>query len=196
MDQAITETNYPIKNAWLIKQSLPIILYFFFIVPFISLFPAIYLSKLFNIHGLMFFVILVLIPIFILAVIFFLVIYIVNLQRKNFHFQLTDKFINVEQGVLSKQKRFLPYSVIQNVSIDQDFIDRILKIANLVVENASSGGGIGNLFMVKRGGNVRPLGFSGSKINILGLDPKDAEALKLLVLQKVKENPANNNSGL
>ena len=120
------------------------------------------------------------------------------LLRKNFHYSIGEKFFVVDQGILSKKHRNLPYGVIQNIIVKQDWFDRIFGLATLSVENAVQGG-TKNVKMAisynkKQGGF---LGSTGNKVNILGLKKADAEAMKLLILKKMEENPMEeNDSGL
>lgn len=128
----------------------------------------------------------------------------------NFHYSTDDKFFVVRQGVFSKKQRNLPYGVIQNVLVKQDWFDRVFGLASLSVENASLAGGGGKNKMswwnqLKYGAKIgaygqqdqESVGSSGNKVNIPGLRKKDAEALKIILLQRVKENPIEDSqSGL
>lgn len=197
----MTDKDYPVKNAWILKQviSFSLLSSFWIIFMFMTPLTILMFDKNYGINSSVFskliviffiFLIILMVPSVITMVIFYLI-------RKNFHYQMAEKFINLEQGIINKQKRYIPYSVIQNVSIDYDIIDKFLGLANLVIENASSGGGAGEILSRKKNTiNFRPLGFGGNRVNILGIDPKNAEELKLFVLKKVKENPATTNSGL
>jgi membrane protein YdbS with pleckstrin-like domain len=115
----------------------------------------------------------------------------------------------LHQGILSKQQRNIPYGVIQNIFVHQRLVDRIFGLASLSIENASQGGGnqnsnntkafgitISNQQTKKRGELEMP-GFNGNKISIPGLTKQNAEALRELILQKMKDNPVEDNqSGL
>lgn len=168
-----TEKEYPITKLWIFKAPI--------IITAISLVAIIF--------GYYF-------PYFLIALPFYL---IANpLIRANFHYSTEEKFFLVKQGVLSKKQRNLPYGVIQNVLVKQDWFDRIFGLASFSVENASQGGGKGffsGLRSNKQQGET--VGSSGNKVNIPGLKKKDAEALKLVLLQKMKENPTEDSqSGL
>jgi len=193
----MTDKNYPVKNKWILKQVFYFSLIISFWIIFIFLIPLtiFVFDKSNNINSSIFAKIIILIFIFLIILLLFSIIpaIIFYLIRKNFHFEFTEKFINLEQGIINKQKRYIPYSVIQNVLIDYDFIDRFFGLANLVIENASSGGGAGGVLSRKKNIiNIRLLGFGGNRVNILGLDPKNAEELKLFVLKKIKETPTTN----
>jgi membrane protein YdbS with pleckstrin-like domain len=45
----------------------------------------------------------------------------------------------VYEKVLSQSEKHVPYRTVQNVTISQSIIDRMFHIANVVIENASSG---------------------------------------------------------
>jgi len=196
----MTNENYPIKNAWIFKQLISFSMLssfwiiFIFITPLITfMFNKIYgvnlsvFSKLIIIFFI--FLLILLVPTTIAMIIFYLI-------RKNFHYQMDEKIITLEQGIINKQKRYIPYSTIQNISIDYDLIDKFLGLANLNIENASSNGGANILPKKKNIIHFRHLGFKGNRVNILGIDPKNAEELKLFILKKIKENPTTTNSGL
>jgi membrane protein YdbS with pleckstrin-like domain len=176
-DIGLTEKNYPISTLWVIKAPLIMVA----------------VSAVLIIFGIW-------IPYFVIAVPFFLVAN--PLIRANFHFLLDDKYFKIKQGVLSKKERSLPYGVIQNIIIKQDLYDRIFKIGSLVVENASDSGGANRKFLGMTIGNINNkqsefLGFKGNKVSIPGLSVKDAEKLKEIMLQKIKENPIDSvQSGL
>jgi membrane protein YdbS with pleckstrin-like domain len=176
--QIVTEKNYPITTLWIFKA--PIIA---IVVSIIALFFGIWF------------------PYIVIAIPFWL---IGNpLIRSRFHYSTGEKFFDVQQGVFSKKQRHLPYGVIQTVVVKQDWFDRVFGMASLAVEDASQGGGKG-LFgssnkSFRLGGTYQQqgesVGSSGNKVNIPGLKKKDAEALKLIILQRMKENPVEE-SGL
>ncbi len=129
------------------------------------------------------------------------------LRRLTFHYSIEDKFLTLNQGILSRQQRHIPYGVIQNLFVKQDLFDRILGLASLTIENASQGAGalaapqeqrvfgmrIGN----QRRQQIEMVGFSGNKVSVPGLTKQNAETLKEIVLQKMKENPIEDSqSGL
>lgn len=122
------------------------------------------------------------------------------LQRANFHYALEDKFIVLHQGIITKQNRNIPYGRIQSVMLHQKVYERILGIASLTFEDFSNGGKSQMSIdgYVSRGKSRREiLGFLGNRIRIPGLRKNDAEALKVHILQKIKENPMEDSqSGL
>lgn len=167
----ITEKNYPITKLWMFKA--PIIIVF---ANFVALFFGCYF------------------PYLVLA---FPVMLIANpLIRANFHYSLDDKFFKIKEGVFSKKQRNLPYGVIQNVFLKQDLFDRIFGLATLRIENAVSSK-ISRKELFNSRAKNDSVGSSGNSINIPGLKKQNAEILKNLILQKIKENPIDDfNSGL
>lgn len=171
----VTEKDYPITKLWMFK-------------PFIIAFVVNFITMIFGYW-------------YPILVLWALIMLIANpLIRANFHYFLEDKMLVVRQGVLSKRHKSLPYGVIQHVFVKQDLFDRIFGLASLRIENAGQGAGKG------RGGSFSltlsndksdGVGAKGNKLNIPGLKKVSAEALKGLVLQKIKENPIEDSqSGL
>lgn len=168
-NESVTEKDYPITKLWIFK--LPII---FVVISIVVWSPDLA----------------VLSPILLIANL---------LIRVNFHYSTEDKFLVVRQGVFSKKQRNLPYGVIQNVFVKQDVFDRIFGLASLRIENASQSGGKGffsgnkSFLGLKLSRTYQQqdeaLGSSGNKVNIPGLKKSSAEALKAILLQRMKENP-------
>jgi len=177
--EIVTEKNYPITKLWIFKAPIIII-----VISIVALLFGYYFPYL-----------LIALPIYLIAN---------PLIRANFHYSTEEKFFDVRQGVFSKKQRHLPYGVIQNVLVKQDWFDRIFGLASFSVENASQGGGkefFGGSKSFRLGGTYQQqgesVGSSGNKVNIPGLKKKDAEAIKLVLLQKMKENPIEDSqSGL
>ena len=107
---------------------------------------------------------------------------------------------------MSKQERHIPYGVIQNIYVKQDLLDRLFGLASLAIENASQGAGsqdgnttkiFGMTFSNQRRQQTEIVGFRGNKVSVPGLTKQNAEVLKGIVLQKMKENPIEDSqSGL
>lgn len=201
MDGIITEKNYPVQGLWVFKSILGPLLSLIIIVPLfwfsrfgeskdskISLYVSLYVSLI------------------IIFAIFPLVI-ITILRRATFHYSIEGDFLTLRQGILSKQQRHIPYGVIQNLFVKQDLFDRIFGLASLTIENASQGASslaapqeqkvfglrVGN----QRQQQMEMVGFSGNKVSIPGLTKANAEILKGIILQKMKENPIEDSqSGL
>lgn len=195
MNEIITEKNYPIRNIWLFKQILValiiLLIYFIFFV-----FGVVHVTS--DAGAGVLFIFIPLIFIFVLAL--GIPVIINMLKRANFHYSLDEKFMVLHQGIISKQNRNVPYGVIQGVFMNQGLFDRIFGLASLTLEDFSQGGrsAMDASGYVGSGKSRREiLGFVGNKIHIPGLKKEDAEELKNIILQKVKENPVEDSqSGL
>lgn len=198
MDGTITEKNYPVQGLWVFKSILGSLLSLIILVPlfWLSRFDT---SKDSEIR------IIIYIPLIIIFAIFHFVVTI--LRRATFHYSIEGQFLTLRQGILSKQQRHIPYGVIQNLFVKQDLFDRIFGLASLTIENASQGAGslaapqeqkvfglrIGN----QKKQQMEMVGFSGNKVSVPGLTKANAEILKGIILQKMKENPIEDSqSGL
>lgn len=170
----INEKSYPITKLWIFKTPIIIVLMNLVALFFGYYFPYLVLA----------------LPVMLIAN---------PLIRANFHYSLDDKYFHVNEGVISKKQRNLPYGVIQNVFLKQDLFDRIFGLATLRIENASQAGGdskvrwwnkgYGSKSNVNAYGQGESLGSSGNKVNLPGLKKQNAEDLRNFILQKVKENP-------
>lgn len=120
------------------------------------------------------------------------------LQRNAFKYEIGESFISFKQGIFSRRERHIPYGVIQNLIIKQDLFDRIFKLASLRLENASQGGGkVVKVNKYSQRRKSETVGVDGGKVLIPGLDMNEAEELKELILQRMRENPIDDNqSGL
>jgi uncharacterized membrane protein YdbT with pleckstrin-like domain len=196
MNEIIDERKYPIRKLWILKSVLRTVSSLFSLIIFLYIID--YLGK----ESFPPFFIAVFILFALLQPIYYF------LKRKFFHYTIDEKFLNLKQGILSKQERHIPYGVIQNVFVKQDLFDRFFGLASLLVENAAQGAGIdpierGDLGMTlanlsrKNRENIETVGFSKNRVSILGLSKENAEILKNIVLQKMKDNPIDDNqSGL
>ena len=115
------------------------------------------------------------------------------LRRKNFHFSLDDQVLTVQDGIISKEQRQFPYSVIQDVQISQNFAHRLFGLASVTVENAARPGSnisvTGIASAVFLGGGAKPsIGISDNQVIIPALRKQDAENLKAAILQKMQSN--------
>ena len=204
MDEIITEKTYPIQKIWILKF---VINSFFCVFVILAIFIFIIASdksidsdnsELYYDYGIL----------VILAVLQFCYPIYAILKRATFHYSFEEQFLVIRQGILSKQIRHTPYGVIQNIFVKQSIFDRIFGIASLAIENASLGAGNAGASQQKVFGmrvniNTEPqpqvenVGSSGNKVNIPGLKKQNAEVLKAIILQKMKENPIEDSqSGL
>jgi membrane protein YdbS with pleckstrin-like domain len=90
--------------------------------------------------------------------------------RKNYYFEFTRDFILIREKVLSTSEKHVPYSTIQDVIKTQNFVDRILGLSNVTIQNAAQSFNLNN-----------KLGGSGGNIVIPGLSPSNAELLSTII---------------
>jgi membrane protein YdbS with pleckstrin-like domain len=187
MDTTVTEKNYPIRLQWVLR--------FFGLVVLIGL-PFILLSRIgvnLGPHPRLLAWLVVIAGLF----------PVMNalLWRAAFHYSLGGQCLIVRQGILSTQERSVPYGVIQNLSIDQDFFDRIFGLATLTIEDVSQDRGdveaasrsllalpfmsrMGRVYAASPQARAPQLGFYGNQVRIAGLSVSDAETLQEMFLQK------------
>ena len=176
MSKAISEKDYPVQKLWILKMLLISILGSAVLGFFL-------LSEKNDGMALPSFIatFIIIFPVF-----FGLISGI--LRRANFHYSLENKFLTIKQGVISKHQKHTPYGVIQNIIVKQDLFDRLLRLTSLIIENASHGGGYQQV-KNRQKHQVETIGFHGNRITVPGLTKQDAESLKKIILQKMKENP-------
>ncbi|MDD5259566.1 MAG: PH domain-containing protein [bacterium] len=191
MAEIITEKDFPLQKSWFGKKIISGVSYLIYIVIPIGL--PFYVAHLKG-NGQKF---IEQMPMGIKIIQIMMIVFIVSLpfsailRRIMFYFSLGEKYITLKQGIFSKSERHIPYGVIQNLFIKQSMFDRIFGLAFLSIEDASQGAGSGALPY----GEL--VGFSGNKIGIPGIRKSDAEKLKEIILQKMKENPVEDSqSGL
>jgi uncharacterized membrane protein YdbT with pleckstrin-like domain len=204
MEGIITEKDYPVQGLWILKSIMRFLIIFIIIGIFFY-----WYSKIENLSfweslpkdlrsQIYFWIYIAIVP-------FSLIMDI--LRRATFHYYIEPQFLTLRQGILSRQQRHIPYGVIQNIFVKQDLFDRIFGLASLAIENASQGGtNVSNqqeqkIFGLRVGKQQQQqsemVGFSGNKVSIPGLTKANAEILKGIVLQKMKENPIEDSqSGL
>jgi uncharacterized membrane protein YdbT with pleckstrin-like domain len=197
MSSSVTEKEYPIQFVWVFKWFSEVSPYFILILvgygsvlipnllhnpPYLSTFlfrGAIFWSIIISILGL-------------ISLSFFLKII-------NFGYSFEDKLVVLHQGVFNKESRNVSYRFIQNVILNQTLVDKIFGLSSITFDDASNNG-LSKMSLngyIHRGrSSWETIGFSGSRVHIPGLRKQDAENLKNLILQKVKENPIIGQSGL
>lgn len=77
-----------------------------------------------------------------------------EMYYRNFSYEISDKFIIIRHGILTRTKSTIPFSRIQNIAIHRDIRDRILNIYTVKIETAGSSGIQGG-----NSGAVRPEGY-------------------------------------
>lgn len=177
----LSNLDFPIRPIWLLKlfviKALPIIVYVAFL-----LFTSSYSSS--NERNW----IVYLIILFIFATDFLLNI----IRYFTFKYTFYDTYLELHQSFLSKENRNIPYSVIQNVIIDQSLLDRVFGISTVVLENAVQEAQPVNPKYSKYQNGRRligiSIGFRGNAVEIPGLIYTDASRLRDEILQKTREN--------
>jgi uncharacterized membrane protein YdbT with pleckstrin-like domain len=139
----------------------------------------------------------------IMAIVFPFSFVFVLLRVMTFSFDLGDDFINIKQGIISRQERHVPYSVIQNVIVKQDILDRVFGLSTIVVENAAGGGmpmpqyngrgSSGGMYANRNQYGDYP-GMTGNMLMIPGLARKDAITLRDLILNKTEKAVSANST--
>jgi len=187
MNSITTEQSYPIQRRWIVKSILNFVLSVIFLTAmvWVSRFdPSSDIDAAIGLY----------IPFIIIAAII-RVLYVV-LRRATFHYAVEEQFLTLRQGIIAKEQRHVPYGVIQNIYIKQDLFDRLFKLAFLTVETASQGAGK-TAVPNKQRPQIESVGFTGNTLSIPGLAKDDAETLKVIILQKMKDHPlTESNSGL
>ncbi len=196
MDKIITEKKYPIQNIWLLKQTIAAVVILVIFILIISAFNLDNYGSIFSLKSLSVFL-----PFLAVVIIALIIPVIVNvLRRTYFRWSIEENFIVIHQGIIYKENRNIPYGVIQGIFVNQKLSDKIFDLASLTFEDFSHGGasmmdasGYAGSGKSKR----EVIGFLGNKVHIPGLKKKDAEELRDVILQKMKENPIDDSqSGL
>ncbi|WP_444998482.1 PH domain-containing protein [Aliikangiella sp. IMCC44359] len=97
------------------------------------------------------------------------------LQYWFFLYRIKDGKILINEGVLKKNQRSIPFSKIQNINILQPIYFKLFKLVTLQLETAGS---------------------SQSEVNLPGIKQKDAEELKLKILENIHSNSAINENNV
>jgi uncharacterized membrane protein YdbT with pleckstrin-like domain len=194
-----TEKDFPVQSTWLFKTFLQAVFSFMIFSVVVILQNLEHPKILWKIF--LFYSICMVIGLGINALVGYL-------RMATFHFSIDEKFLTVKQGIIQKQEKHLPYAVIQHILIKQDLADRVLGLATFAVENATRGkdneDATQKVFGMKlkvsaqqRRRQLQSIGFKGNRLTIPGMLAKDAAALRTIILQKMKENPLDDNaSGL
>ena len=92
-----------------------------------------------------------------------LVWFLVKLSYHFYKYELGDRGLNIEKGIISKKYVTIPYSKIQNVNIYRSLLDRIMGLSSVYIETA---------------GFSLPLYAQKSEGNIPGLSMDTAQSLR------------------
>lgn len=60
-----------------------------------------------------------------------------HLKQKMIKYSLTDSKIEIDEGLISKTTRNIPLRIIQDVMVSANFLQRLLRIGNIEIENAN-----------------------------------------------------------
>ncbi|MHA1475030.1 MAG: PH domain-containing protein [Promethearchaeota archaeon] len=78
-----------------------------------------------------------------------------TMYYKNFSYEISEKFITIHYGRLTRTKTTIPFSRIQNIAIYQNIRDRWLNIYTVKIETAGSSAAVSS----SQKGMVRPEGY-------------------------------------
>ncbi|MES2623396.1 MAG: PH domain-containing protein [Patescibacteria group bacterium] len=109
------------------------------------------------------------------------------LWKKHYTYNFGEEYIYMKVGVLSVSEKNMGYNTIQDVKVNQSFIDRIFGVADVIIENASP-----NIVMTSRNQEI-PAGANG--IVIEGLQLADAQKVAEEV-KKVTLSKSTNTKGI
>lgn len=192
----ISDKTYPVSTKWIFKSSaksivgsiISLIIGIFFLLFNFKLFIG-----LLVVGFIYFFFFLTFVP---------FRIFLNWLVKRNFHYKFDPEYLTIHQGILSKEQRNIPYAVLQNVLVNQDFFDKVFGLYSLSVENAAQGGTSSEQISFKAFGifksndTKKQIGFSGNAVYIPGLSNEHAQFLKNYVLNLMKTNSSQRTGGL
>ncbi len=83
---------------------------------------------------------------FLQALIVFVVLFVAFairsiLWRNSFFFEFSPQFILMKDGVIQREEKHVPYRTLQNVVLNQSFVERLFGLSTVVIENAAPAGG-------------------------------------------------------
>jgi putative membrane protein len=88
---------------------------------------------------------------------------------KFFYFEFKNKSVHIKKGVISRSSQYIYYNRIQNININQSFLNRLLGISYLNVETAGEG---------------------SATFQIPGLEVEDATKLRNFLMEKSRKHQA------
>jgi len=91
-----------------------------------------------------------------------------GMYYRNFAYEISEKFITIWYGRLTRTKTTIPFSRIQNIAIHQNIRDRLLNIYTVKIETAGSSAAVSS----SQKGVVRPEGYIPAI-----KDPKELESM-------------------
>lgn len=108
-----------------------------------------------------------------------------KIYKKNYRFELRPEFIFLHTSVITTKEKHVPYSAVQDVTVQQGLVDRIFGLSNVVILNAAT-----TAVQTKRG-----MKFISDSVVIPGQLPAKAQELAE-ILKKILVNIPNRQSGL
>lgn len=112
---------------------------------------------------------------FMILLAYFLFLYVAaRLSLRYWRYELTADALKIERGVIMKKYISIPYERIQNIDIYRGLVARIIGLSDLQIQTAGYSSYSG------RGGQFNTEG------RLPGLDPKIAESLREILVQKSK----------
>lgn len=187
-----SDKNFPLNKKWIFVKIFIIFARMVLILAF--LIPMLYIQKDLAAGGVNYFEEISAwgwLVIFLVFTYLILSVVLKIFQRLRFHFIFNTNFLEINEGIINKQQRNIPYSAIQNIFVERNILGKILGYSRLIIENAAGEGRFfDNKDIKSRSNKTETIGSCGNKIYIPGLYPQDAERLKSLLLQKIQENPA------
>ncbi|MES2224639.1 MAG: PH domain-containing protein [Patescibacteria group bacterium] len=114
------------------------------------------------------------------------------LWRNNYAFDFKEHFIYYKEGVISIQEKHMPYASIQDVSVSQNFVERLFGFAKVVIMDATQSG-----MAVSRGfgrGTANTTNPSG--ISLQGLKRADADHIADIIKTTILNRKQQSANGL
>lgn len=87
------------------------------------------------------------------------------LFKKNYRFEFTPEYLYLRNGIFSMSETHMPYNTIQDVRVEQSFLDRIFGVYTVAIENAVGG--------------------TGKAVGLLGLSKQSAEEISTILKNDV-----------
>jgi putative membrane protein len=103
-------------------------------------------------------------------VVFALEIWYQTMYYKKYFYNLEPDFMVIKKGVIMPHETMLPYEKLQDVYMDQDLFDRLLSLWDVHVSTATA--------------------MSGYEAHIDGVNHENADALRNIILDKIRKKGA------
>lgn len=99
-----------------------------------------------------------------------------HLSYKNWKYELADKALKIEKGIIFKKYISIPYTRIQNVDIYRGLLARLLGLSDIQIQTAGYSAPVGGKMFSSEG-------------RLPGLSPSTAEDLREDLVQKIDRAP-------